>query len=105
MDDETLIVAFAAHKTGEPMFTRRMAITLADMVDETPRSLVLRLERLGCLKRGAWDWFVRNGGITPEQIDQVRHENRLTAEGRAADRRSSIVRRPAGAPAAREASQ
>lgn len=75
MDDADLRAAFKAHTEGQTTFTRRMAITIADMAGETPRGLVLRLERMGLLKSGSWDWFVANGGIRPDHIRTVRYEN------------------------------
>jgi hypothetical protein len=72
IDDHTLTVAFKAHAEGQSHFTRRMAITLADMADMRPLSLVWRLEKLGLLKRGSWDWFKMNGGITRDHIMEVR---------------------------------
>lgn len=72
MDMDTLSAAFAVHTTGQTSFTRRMAITLADMDGTTPRQLVLRCERLGLLKPGSWDWFAHHGGITAAQIEEVR---------------------------------
>ena len=82
MDDETLRTAFAAHKAGETKFTRRMAIHLADMADMRPMSLVWRCEKLGLLKRGSWEWFKHNGGITKANIDQVRAETRELGAGK-----------------------
>lgn len=72
MDMDTLTAAFNAHTQGQTKFTRRMAINLAHIDGTTPKQLVLRLERLGLLKRGSWDWFVANGGITQDQIREVR---------------------------------
>ena len=72
MDMNTLTAAFNAHKQGQTKFTRRMAINLAHMDGTTPKQLVLRCERLGLLKRGSWDWFAANGGITQDQIREVR---------------------------------
>ncbi len=71
MDMDALTAAFNAHKQGQTKFTRRMAINLARMDGTTPKQLVLRCERLGLLKSGSWDWFVVNGGITKNQIDEV----------------------------------
>lgn len=71
MDDETLTAAFHAHKAGETKFTRRMAITIANMADMRPMSLVWRLEKMGLLKRGSWEWFRNNGGITKAQVEEV----------------------------------
>lgn len=72
MDMDALTAAFNAHKEGNTKFTRRMAINIADMDGTTPKQLILRCERLGLLKRGSWDWFRHYGGITREQIDEVR---------------------------------
>ena len=72
LDLSDLRAAFEAHTAGQPAFTRRMAICMADMDGTTPRQLVLRLERAGLLKLGSWDWFAHYGGITQAQIDEVR---------------------------------
>jgi hypothetical protein len=34
-------------------------------------AMVRRLEELGSVKPGTWDWFIANGGITDEQARQV----------------------------------
>ena len=72
MDDDTLRAAFQAHKEGQTKFTRRMAIMIADMACMPPMSLVWRLEKMGLLKRGSWEWFKHNGGITVDHIREVR---------------------------------
>lgn len=72
MDDDTLRAAFHAHADGQANFTRRMAITIADMAEMKPMSLVWRLEKMGLLKRGSFEWFKANGGITAENIKDVR---------------------------------
>lgn len=33
--------------------------------------MVMRLEELSLTKKGTWDWFMDNGGITDEQARQV----------------------------------
>ncbi|MGR4927234.1 hypothetical protein ACIPUD_10510 [Bradyrhizobium sp. CAR08] len=72
MDADTIAAAFRSHTEGSTKFTRRMPIVLADMDGSTPRQLVLRCERLGLLKPHSWDWFVANGGITADQVEEVR---------------------------------
>ncbi|QPF81710.1 hypothetical protein IC762_12500 [Bradyrhizobium genosp. L] len=72
MDMDALTAAFRSHVEGSSTFTRRMAIALADMDGTSPGQLVRRCERLGLLREGSWDWFVENGGITKEHIDEVR---------------------------------
>lgn len=81
MDDETLKSAFHAHKEGQTKFTRRMAIIIGDMAEMRPMSLVWRLEKMGLLKRGSWEWFKHNGGITKAHIDEVRGDLRPVDNG------------------------
>lgn len=80
MDDDTLKVAFQAHTEGQTHFNRRMAITLADMAGMRPMSMVWRLEKMGLLKRGSWEWFKMNGGITRDHITEVRADNAATPQ-------------------------
>jgi hypothetical protein len=51
-----------------------MVIALADMDGTSPRQTVRRCERLGLLREGSWEWFAANGGISAEQVQQVRAE-------------------------------
>ena len=74
MDMDAFSAAFRSHSEGQDKFTRRMVIALADMDGSTPRQTVRRCERLALLREGSWDWFISNGGITKEQIEQVRAE-------------------------------
>lgn len=78
VDEDVLRAAFNAHKVGQTKFTRRMAINIADFFGVPPMSLVWKLEKMGLLKRGSWDWFKANGGITKAHIDEARHD-RATA--------------------------
>lgn len=72
IDDDALRAAYAAHRAGAPKFTRRMAITIADLFGVNPMSMVWRLEKMGLLKRGSYEWFKMNGGITADNIREVR---------------------------------
>lgn len=74
MDMDALAAAFRSHTAGSSKFTRRMAINLAVMDGTSPRELVQRLERLGLVRPGTWDWFAANGGITRDHIAEVRGE-------------------------------
>jgi Zn-dependent peptidase ImmA (M78 family) len=56
---------------GSDRFTRRHAIILAYFFGISRQALVYRLEELGILKAGTWNWFENNGGITDEQAQQV----------------------------------
>lgn len=75
-DPETLRDLFAQATQGRDKFTRRIAIELADIVGLPPMSLVWRLEKMGLLKRGSWDWFKSNGGITKTHMIEARRASK-----------------------------
>jgi Zn-dependent peptidase ImmA (M78 family)/DNA-binding XRE family transcriptional regulator len=56
---------------GADKVTRRHVIILAHFFGVSREAIVRRLEELGLLKAGTWDWFDSNGGITDEQARQV----------------------------------
>lgn len=56
---------------GSPRLTRRHIIVLAHFFGVSREAMVRRLEELGLTKKGTWDWFEANGGITDEQARQV----------------------------------
>lgn len=76
MDRAALIAAYKSRRGTSAKFTRVMAIDLADDFGVSARRVVVELERCGALKRGAWRWFVRNGGITAEHYAEVRADRR-----------------------------
>lgn len=56
---------------GSDRLTRRHVIVLAHFFGVSREALVRRLEELGLVKAGTWDWFQANGGISDEQSRQV----------------------------------
>lgn len=56
---------------GSSHLTRRHIIVLAHLFGVSREAIVRRLEELGLTKKGTWDWFAENGGITDEQASQV----------------------------------
>lgn len=62
---------FKESTIGSSHLTRRHIILLAKFFGVSRQAMVLRLEELGLTKKGTWDWFVDNGGITDEQVRQV----------------------------------
>jgi Zn-dependent peptidase ImmA (M78 family)/DNA-binding XRE family transcriptional regulator len=56
---------------GSDRLTRRHVIILAHFFGVSREAIVRRLEELGSIKPGTWDWFQANGGITDEQARQV----------------------------------
>ncbi len=51
--------------------TRRLIILLANQYNISRQACVLRLEELGLVKKGTWDWFTNHGGITDEHAREV----------------------------------
>jgi Zn-dependent peptidase ImmA (M78 family)/DNA-binding XRE family transcriptional regulator len=56
---------------GSDRLTRRHVIVLAYFFGVSREAIVRRLEELELAKRGTWDWFQANGGITDDQARQV----------------------------------
>jgi len=56
---------------GADRLTRRHVIILAHFFGVSREAVVRRLEELGSVKAGTWDWFIANGGITDEQARQL----------------------------------
>lgn len=57
---------------GESRLSRRVVILLADAFSISNEAMVRRLEELGCVRAGTWDWFLSNGGgITKEDVEKV----------------------------------
>ncbi|AUM73042.1 helix-turn-helix domain-containing protein [Paracoccus jeotgali] len=51
--------------------TRRLIILLANQYNISRQACVLRLEELELVKKGTWDWFEKNGGITEKDVREV----------------------------------
>lgn len=70
--DESLRVAFDTHISGQSKFTRSMAVLASDEVGMAPMFFVWRLEQMGLVRPGSWEWFKENGGITKRHISEAR---------------------------------
>ena len=51
--------------------TRRLIILLSQKYNISRQACGLRLEELGLAKKGTWDWFEKNGGITQDHVREV----------------------------------
>ena len=51
--------------------TRRLIILLSQQYSISRQACGLRLEELGLSKKGTWDWFEKNGGITEDHVREV----------------------------------
>ncbi len=67
----TLKVMFRDVTAGAAKLTRRHVIVLAHAFGVSREALVRRLEDIQLVPAGTWDWFVRTGNITNEQVQQV----------------------------------
>ena len=67
----TVTLKFEDVTAGASRFTRRHVILLAHVFGVSREAMVRRLEEIGLVKRGTWDWFESNGRITDEQARQV----------------------------------
>ncbi len=56
---------------GQSHLTRRHVILLAHAFAVSREAIVRRLEDLRLVRRGTWDWFQENGGITDAQSEKV----------------------------------
>lgn len=89
---------FAEITAGQSHLTRRHIILLASAFGVAREAIVRRLEELGLAKRGTWDWFQANGGITDEQARQVlgelpvRGSSLLEAQGTVPPRLALLAR-------------
>lgn len=73
----TVAHRFREVTAGAPRLTRRHVILLAHAFGVSREALVRRLEELALVKRGTWDWFQANRGITDDQVRQVLGDSRL----------------------------
>lgn len=67
----TVLQKFQEVTAGSDRLTRRHVVVLAHFFGVSREAMVRRLEELGSVKAGTWDWFEANGGITDEQARQV----------------------------------
>ena len=84
----TVTVKFEDIIAGASRFSRRHVILLAHAFGVSREAMVKRLEELGLVKPGTWDWFEANGGITNE------HQRQVLGEQVAVDPSARDVQRP-----------
>jgi len=63
--------SFRQLTAGAVKLTRRYVILLAHQHHISREACVRRLEELGLAKKGTWDWFESNGGITDKDAEAV----------------------------------
>ena len=82
---------FADVTAGSDRLTRKHIIVLANYFSVSREAIVRRIEELGLTKRGTWDWFEANGGISDDQASQVLGDQLLHDEAKIeADRPTTL---------------
>lgn len=71
MPFRAVTLKFRELTAGSARLTRRHVIVLAHYFGVSREAMIRRLEELGLTKRGTWDWFQDNGGISDDQAHQV----------------------------------
>lgn len=84
IDNDALRAAVEAHISdakakGEKVFSRRRVILIADLFGMKPMPMVWQMEKRGLMKRGSYQWFKDNGGITREHVIEVRVDREAAA--------------------------
>jgi len=77
---------------GSTRLTRRHVIVLAHHFGISREAMVRRLEELGLVKMGMWDWFVSNGGISEEHVQQTLGDLRTLDTQRTTEGRPTTLR-------------
>ena len=62
---------FSELTANSSFFTRRHVILLSHAFGVSREAIVRRLEELELVRRGTWDWFEDQGGISNQQAEQV----------------------------------
>ena len=62
---------------GQSHLTRRHVILLAQCFGVSREAMVRRIEELGLVRSGAWDWFQAHGGITNSQADEALGDSQI----------------------------
>lgn len=83
---------FADVTAGADRLTRKHIIVLANYFSVSREAIVRRIEELGLTKRGTWDWFEANGGITDDQASQVLGDQLLQDEAKIEANRPTTLR-------------
>jgi Zn-dependent peptidase ImmA (M78 family) len=92
MPARTLMQKFKEVTAGSEKFTRRHIIILSHAFGVSREAIVRRLEEVGLVKKGTWDWFVHYGNITDEQARQVLGDLRLPDAAKADASRPTSLR-------------
>lgn len=71
MPSRAILKRFQEITSGANNFTRRHIIIIAHTFGVSREAVVRRLEELQAIKKGTWDWFDMNGGITDKQVLEV----------------------------------
>lgn len=68
---KSIAESFKQLTAGADKLTRRHVILLAHQFQVSREACVRRLEELDLVRKGTWDWFVKQGGISNKQAEEV----------------------------------
>ncbi|MCA9801763.1 MAG: ImmA/IrrE family metallo-endopeptidase [Cyanobacteria bacterium HKST-UBA02] len=97
MPTKSFSASFYRLKEITGKITRRLIILLSHQHGVSREACTRQLETLGLAKKGTWDWFQKNGGITDQQTKEVlgdmadRPDPVRTAENRLLSHRMSLM--------------
>lgn len=57
--------------TAAQRFSRRLIVLLANQYNISREFCIRRLEELDLAKKGTWEWFQENGGISDQQAEEI----------------------------------
>ncbi len=86
--ERTVRQKFQEITAGSKTLTRRHVIVLAHFFGVSREAMVRRLEELGLVKSGTWDWFQANGGIT------IHHARKVLGDLSVPDDNKAVADRP-----------
>ena len=92
MPARAMMQKFKDVTAGATRLTRRHIIILSHFFGVSREALVRRLEELSLTKRGTWDWFGDNGGITNDHVRQVLGDLVVQDEAKAEAERPTTLR-------------
>lgn len=71
MPSRAILKKFQEVTAGSDQFTRRHVIIISHTFGVSREAVVRRLEELQAIRKGTWNWFSMNGGITDKQSLEV----------------------------------
>lgn len=92
MPARSMMQKFQEVTAGSDRLTRRHVIILAHYFGTSREAIVRRLEEIGSARKGTWDWFISNGGISDQQAREILGDLLLADSGKIESDRPTTIR-------------